>query len=168
MLASEGNIVNNKYSPIYLLSLIFCIWADVIYYGISLWLIWGLLAWLCPLPGCCPPSAPWNGRAGGDRMLRHITDAVPVLFSSSQHTGYYQQLSRDQCKAQHWEGCCGKINISARQKATIFKSLFAVGRNTWAARLHGYSSSAHHPCACLHSGEGNVSHSLWTFSIIST
>lgn len=63
-------------------SLSFYIWADIIWHGISLWLIWV----------CCPGSVPSQDLAhsqslAGGRMLRASADAAPALPSSSQNTG---------------------------------------------------------------------------------
>ena len=73
-----------KCPPFHLPLLSFYNWADIIWYRISVWLVW------VSCPGYVPSqdlTQPQPAIEGGQKCWRDSLDAVPALLSSSQNTG---------------------------------------------------------------------------------
>lgn len=98
MVALEDKCHNNECPP----SLRFSLWADTLCCGISLWSLWVS----CPLyvssQDLAPPAFWWGGNVGETALMLWKHSSV------SKTLVCYQYLSRYQCMAQRYEGCCGE------------------------------------------------------------
>lgn len=93
--------------PPFLLS--FYIWADILWYGVSIWLIW--VSW----PSCVRSQDQPTGEWG---MLESAV-AVPALLTGPKAPLCYQHLPSHQRRAEHCQGCCGDVNSSSATPNTL-------------------------------------------------
>lgn len=94
------------------LSLSFCCWADITWYGISLWAVWvscpGYVA--SKICVCYLPTT--NVRETMLRLCESFSTTAKTLVC-------YQDFSSYKYKAQPCEACCGKINSTSAKRNTV-------------------------------------------------